>query len=168
MNNNRLIISILVLVLVLVGIGWFLSANGMLPGTNRTNDSDTRPSDYHAIFLSNGQVYFGKLSGEKGQMMTLVDVYYLQLAQAPQPEGQQQQSNDQNQQQQISLVKLGNELHGPVDEMKINRDHVLFIEAMKEDAKVVEAIERYKKEGPTNPADATSPAPETSATPGRR
>lgn len=152
MNNNRLIVTILVLILVLVGLGWFLSANDMLPGANNS-DKDSSPSDWHAVFLTNGQVYFGKMDSAKGQYVKLEDIYYIQVQQ--QQEGQNQQNN---QQAQISLVKLGNELHGPVDEMSINRDHILFYEEMKNDAQVVKAIEEYKKNGP-------QPAPSASAQP---
>ncbi len=162
MNNNRMLITILVLVIVLGGIGWFLSVKGLLPGMNSSTSGSSKPSQWQALFLSNGQVYFGRLSDENSQYATLEEIYYLQLAQSPQPEGQNTPAAQQSQQQtQISLVKLGNELHGPVDKMKINRDHILFIEDMKSDAKVVEAIERYKREGPTT----ATPAPEVSASP---
>lgn len=107
--------------------------------------------DYQAVFLTNGQVYFGKLSGESGQWATLSDIFYLQVQQQVQPKDDttQQQPN-------VTLVKLGNELHGPSDEMKINRDQILFWENLKSDGKVVEAIVKYKKEGPS-PSPSSSP-----------
>lgn len=158
MNNNRLLGTIIALVVVLGLIGWYLSANGLLPGSSKAE----KTSDYQAVFLTNGQVYFGKLSGRNSRYMTLKDIYYLQLAQSPQPSDNK---TNADQQTQISLVKLGNELHGPADEMKINRDQVLFIEDMKENAKVVEAIARYQKEGPTQPTVQTSVAPAVSPSP---
>ncbi len=42
------------------------------------------------------------------------------------------------------MVKLGNELHGPEDEMFITKEHVLFYEDMKADGKVMQAIKEYK------------------------
>ena len=50
--------------------------------------------------------------------------------------------------QNLSLVKLGNELHGPEDAMYINMDHVLFTEELKEDSRVVDAVKRYLEENP--------------------
>ncbi|MDZ4244174.1 MAG: hypothetical protein U1C57_03660, partial [Candidatus Doudnabacteria bacterium] len=44
----------------------------------------------------------------------------------------------------FSLVKLGNELHGPEDKMSINLSQVLFVEDLKIDSKVVEAIRAYE------------------------
>lgn len=97
---------------------------------------------YQAVFLSNGQVYFGKAQAA-GDSVVVKDIYYLQVSQQqiqPAPEGQTQQP-------QVQLVKLGNEIHGPKDEMKINKDHVLFIEDLKEDGKVVKAIRNFQANG---------------------
>ena len=47
---------------------------------------------------------------------------------------------------QISLIKLGNELHGPTDEMRITRSHILFIEDLKNDSAVVLAIKTFRGE----------------------
>jgi hypothetical protein len=99
--------------------------------------------DWQAVFLSNGQVYFGKIVKESSKDVVVRDIYYLQVTQPLQRSGDQ--ANQANQQNELSLVKLGNELHGPTDEMRINRDHVLFIENLKTDSRVVEAITNYKK-----------------------
>lgn len=95
---------------------------------------------YQAVFLSNNQVYFGKLSNMSSQYPVLRDIYYLQITQPLQPkeEGTQPPPN-------INLVKLGSEIHGPSDEMRINRDHILFIEDLDSDSQVVQAISDYKK-----------------------
>jgi hypothetical protein len=104
-------------------------------------------SGYQAVFLTNGQVYFGKLSHFSADYVTLDDIYYLQV-------GPQQGSSITPSQssttpgQQISLVKLGNELHGPVDEMHINRSQVLFYEDLKSDGQVVKAILQDKAASP--------------------
>lgn len=151
--SNRTLFTIIIILAALGLIGWFLSTNGLLPGRNKAAGE----SGWQAVFLTNGQVYFGKLSGKGGKYATLYDIYYLQLAQAPQPDTKK----NEQQQPQVSLVKLGNELHGPVDEMKINRDHVLFIEDMKNESKVVQAINNYKQSGgQTSPPPATSPLPQ--------
>lgn len=94
---------------------------------------------YQALFLTNGQVYFGKLSGVTKDYVKLTDIYYLQVQQTVQPG-----SNDTNKQPQVSLAKLGSELHGPEDVMHISRDQVLFWENLKDDSKVVSAIKDHK------------------------
>lgn len=125
--NKKIIISLIVgIAIILFIIGAY--QRGWLGGTSGV---------YAAVFLDNNQVYFGKISGV-GQFMTLRDIFYLQVN----PSAQQPLNASRD----LSLVKLGAELHGPTDEMKINRDHVLIVEELRDDSSVVQSIERYKKE----------------------
>lgn len=103
-------------------------------------DSAVKGKQYQAVFLTNGQVYFGHLSNIDGSYVKLRDIYYLQV--------QQQQASgtsaqQQQQQPQISLAKLGGELHGPEDSMFIDHSQVLFWENLKDDGKVAKAIQDY-------------------------
>lgn len=98
---------------------------------------------YQAVFLSNNQVYFGKLEQTTPGHFTLKNVYYLQVQQAVQP--QKDDANAQAAPQQASLSKLGNEVHGPEDTMFINNEHMLFWENLKDDSKVVQAIKENQK-----------------------
>jgi hypothetical protein len=110
-----------------------------------SKDTPMKASEYQAVFLTNGQVYFGKMSNAHDAYVTLKDIFYLQVQNPPiQGSQEEQQAQAQQQQPQLSLVKLGQELHGPVDEMHINREQILFYEDMKEDAKVMQAIKEYK------------------------
>lgn len=93
---------------------------------------------YQAVFLTNGQVYFGKLSNTRAKYPELHDVYYLQR------NPQQPQEGETIDQPQIALIKLGNEIHGPVDQMFLQRDHILFWENLKKDSKVVQSILQQK------------------------
>lgn len=91
---------------------------------------------WQAVFLSNGQVYFGNVARLTPDTVVLRHIYYLQTS-GPLQAGGEQQPQD------LALVKLGAELHGPTDEMRISREHVLFIETLKQDSKVVKAIEQF-------------------------
>jgi len=134
-----LLVLIIVIVIILIG----LFAVSKVTGLNILGMNESRTSgDWQAVFLSNGQVYFGQTLKEGSEIVILKDIYYLQVTRALQPA-----EGDAQQQSELSLVKLGNELHGPEDQMRINRDHILFIEDLKEDGKVVRAIQRYKEEG---------------------
>lgn len=96
-----------------------------------------RVQSIQAVFLSNGQVYFGHLKYLDRQWAELTHIYYLQVNQ---PLQQGQQPEDQPAQPQLTLIKLGEELHGPEDQMTINRDHILFVENLKENGRVVQTI----------------------------
>lgn len=117
-----------------------LVIGGVIAWKQMGSNSGVKSGQYQALFLTNGQVYFGKLSNVDDRYVKLTDIYYLQVQQAVQPaEG----STDQ--QPKVSLAKLGSELHGPEDEMQVNRDQVLFWENLKGDGKVAKAIEENKK-----------------------
>lgn len=98
---------------------------------------------WQAVFLSNGQVYFGHVVRNNKEEVHLQDIYYLQIKQTLQ---QGEESGELENKGGLSLVKLGNELHGPEDMMYINRDQIMFLENLREDSKVVQAIHKYAKE----------------------
>lgn len=94
-----------------------------------------------AVFLNNGQVYFGNITELNSSYLNMSNIYYLRVNQQVQP-GQQASQND------VSLVKLGCELHGPVDLMTVNRDQITFWENLKEDGQVAQAVAEYVKQNP--------------------
>lgn len=95
-----------------------------------------------AVFLNNGQVYFGDIGELNAEYLTLSNIYYLRVNQQVQPG---QQNNSQNG---VSLVKLGCELHGPQDQMVINRSEITFWENLKSDGQVAKAVAEYQKQNP--------------------
>ncbi len=110
----------------------------------------TARAQYQAVFLTNGQVYFGHVQDRNAQYLKLSDVYYLQSVQPlqePQAPGDIKKKDAPTPpvpaQPELTLVKLGQELHGPRDRMDINRDQVLFIEDLRDDGKVASAIKGY-------------------------
>lgn len=142
---------ILAVVVLLIILGAVLFRDRLLPEQAVTTGGVTaeeKLSGYQAVFLTNGQVYFGKLSDISATYATLTDIYYLQVTQPPLQGSQNQDSTQPQPQQQLSLVKLGEELHGPVDEMKINRTQILFFEDIKEDGRVMQAIREYQANPP--------------------
>jgi hypothetical protein len=130
---------VIVGLLVIILLAALVLFRGNLMKWGRGDDTS---KTYQAVFLSNGQVYFGHISNIMSKNITLTDIFYLQVT--PAQGSQQSTQANTNQSQQLQLVKLGSELHGPEDKMNINRDHVLFYENLKKDGKVVKAIEEYK------------------------
>lgn len=99
---------------------------------------------YQAVFFTNGQVYFGKLKAMNNDYMSLTNIYYLQTQSedASKSQNPQQTSDDSSN---VQLIKLGDEIHGPEDEMILSKDQVLFYENLKPDGKVAQSIEQFKK-----------------------
>jgi len=138
------ILGIVVVVLVVLGV---LFRGQLFKGPASTTTANS--SAYVAVFLTNGQVYFGKLTEANSDYPVLDDIYYLQVGPS------QGSGATTTPQQGISLVKLGNELHGPVDEMHISKSQILFYEQLKSDGSVVKAIEAYK----ASPSGTPTPTP---------
>ena len=131
-----MVLAIVVLAVLLLVFGFsFRDKLGNIFNRNQAN-----LSGYQAVFLSNGQVYFGKLSETGDQYAVLKNIFYLQANNQLQAA-----ANPDSSQSQLSLVKLGNELHGPDDQMNINRDQILFFENLKADSRVAKAIAEYQK-----------------------
>ena len=95
---------------------------------------------WQAVFLTNGQVYFGKIESVHGRYVTLTDIFYLQVSQPL----QQPDNADNAQQPNLNLIKLGDELHGPEDAMYIERKNIMFWENLKPSSNVVRAIEEAR------------------------
>ena len=91
-------------------------------------------SGVYAVFLTNGQAYFGNITKEDDHRLILKNIFYIQKN----PDATQVQND-------VTLFKLGNELHGPEDMMEINKSQVMFLERLKSDGKVMKAIQNYKK-----------------------
>ncbi|MEK7603473.1 MAG: hypothetical protein AAB459_04525 [Patescibacteria group bacterium] len=131
-----------------------LCAYLVLGGGNASNEKKfVDSSKMQAVFLNGGQVYFGKLKDLNKNYLRVSDIYYLRVNQQVQPN---QQNNGQAQQNDISLVKLGCELHGPQDEMLINREQVIFWENLKDDGQVAVAVKKYISENPNGQQCATN------------
>lgn len=158
-NTTGSALVLIAIVLIAFGLLWYFRGGFGESGYINKNE-------YQAIFLSNGQVYFGKLDTLTPQYAELTDIYYLQVNQTVQPS----QSNDSSSQpQNVSLVKLGNELHGPEDAMQINRDQIVFWENLKKSGKVTQAIMNYQKNGSnasSTPATSTTSTPSSSSSTG--
>jgi hypothetical protein len=97
---------------------------------------DTAPqftTEYQAVFMDNGQVFFGKLDKAGSEYPQLRDVYYVQS-----------QSNPETREVKSMLIKRGSEWHGP-DVMYINARHIVVIEPVASDSRVAQLIKEAKK-----------------------
>jgi len=140
-------ILLIVLIVAILAVGLFLVSKYTTWNILKVNKTSqgSLASGWQAVFLTNGQVYFGQVTKNNENTVILKNVYYLQVQQQGQLTQDQTQAAAQ-QQPNLSLVKLGNELHGPTDKMLINKTQVLFIEDLKNESKVVEAIKNYMAE----------------------
>lgn len=160
MKKNSLLFITILLFLTLVGTIVYI----LRPETfsfvsfakpQPTEASSEKSSKFVSVFLTNNQIYFGKISNLDSNYPTLKDVYYLRVQKTLVPADEADTATGvkvedkkkaplPQQKDELTLVKLGNELHGPTDEIKFNRDQILYIEDLREDSKVVKAITQYE------------------------
>lgn len=87
---------------------------------------------YQAVFLANGQTYFGRYYDRIGAYAKIEDVYYLQ----------QTQNADPNAAPDTRIVRRGNELHQPASRMLIPRSAILFVEDLTDASPVAQFMQR--------------------------
>lgn len=91
---------------------------------------------YQAVFLTNGQTYFGRYFDRLGPYVKVDDAFYIQQ----QPKQQEGQQNPE-----LKLVRRGSELHQPDPEMLIPKDSILFVEDLRPDSQVAQFMERNSR-----------------------
>jgi len=127
------------------GIALLAVAAILAIGVGCSNRPDAAPvklksleTEYQAVMLTNGQVFFGKLEGLGTPYPVLNDVYYVRTVGDPKDPGKATSA----------LIKRGQEWHAP-DSMVLNAAHILLVEPVTKSSKVAQLIaEKKQKESP--------------------
>ena len=93
-------------------------------------------SPFHAVLLTNGQVFYGQIEAADTRFPVLREVHYLSS-----------QTNPETKQVTSVLIKRGSEWHAP-DAMILNIAHVLLIEPVKPGSQMDVRIEESRKAVP--------------------
>jgi len=118
------------LVIILAG-GYFLFFN------KDKSQEGAGEEKWYAIRLINNEVYYGQLADVAADPIIFKNVYY----NYDQQKGVKEPGEAQN----LRLVKRGQEIHGPDGTMIIGGEQILYMEPLKNDSKVLEAIMGYEK-----------------------
>lgn len=121
-----------VVILIIASIVLLAAGNGS------SESKYVKTNKLQAVFLNTGQVYFGNIKALNSKYLTLTNIYYLQTS-----NGGSSNSNSN-----VTLVKLGCELHEPYDLMVINRDQVTFWENLQDNGQVATAVANFEKQNP--------------------
>jgi hypothetical protein len=143
--------------ILLLGVAALLI--GIILAFTRSGDNESgfiNTNDYQAVFLSNGQVYFGNIQNLTNSYVRMTNIYYLT----------QGSTSSASSSSNYSLVKLGcQQIHDPLDEMIINRDQVTFWENLNSNGKVVTSIKQFQQQNPNGP-DCSNVSTQTQASTG--
>lgn len=130
--------AIIAVVVLLIGVIGVVASSETVKPENKYVDN----SKLQAVFLNTGQVYFGNVKDLNEKYIVLGNIYYLQTSNG----NSNTTSNTSN--SNVSLVKLGCELHEPYDQMVINRDQVTFWENLQDNGQVAKAVTAFEKQNP--------------------
>jgi hypothetical protein len=121
-------------------------------------------SKLQAVFLNTGQVYFGHIDKLTKNFFVLTDIYYLQTSSTGTTGATTSTTSTTSSpsSSNVSLVKLGCELHKPYDQMVINADQVTFWENLQSDGQVAKAVVAYQASNPNDTCSNTTTSTGTS------
>jgi hypothetical protein len=129
------------LFIVVIGVALILVAVSLWLATGNFTNAQAKQinnKEYQAVFLTNGQVYFGKIDTLNSKFISLTHVFYIENQNSSSTSTTATTSNN------YTLRKLGvSELHAPEDKMVINGDQVSFWENLKDSSQVVTKIKEY-------------------------
>ncbi len=122
---SKLVATPIALVLVL---GFIAAWIWVLPHGQRINHDV-----YQAVYLTNGQAYFGKLQNTGGEYLVLEAPYTVQNVQTD--------TKKKGHESQTTLLKVKDQVYGPDDSVAFRSESVLFWQNLRKDSKVQQAIE---------------------------
>lgn len=111
-------------------------------GGPKSEDKYVDSTKLQAVFLNTGQVYFGNIKSLNNKYFVLSNIYYLQSTNSNSSSAASSSASN------ITLVKLGCELHEPYDQMVINSDQVTFWENLQDGGQVAKAVKTFQEQNP--------------------
>ncbi len=114
---TRAAAAIVLLILIVIATA---TITRHLDGSSSNLPAAINRSDFQSVLLTNGQLYFGRLSAAGAEAYVLRHVYYLAS-----------QSSSAGQPAQRTLVPLVKDVQGPEDLMVIPRNEVVYIENLR-------------------------------------
>jgi len=133
-GKTSFVFTILIFVLLITFFGIFSWQNGIIRNTVQLlkyKDS------YQAVFLTNGQAYFGNITEITNEYIILEEPYSIKLQQ------KQTDGEGETAQSEVKLLSIEDEFYKPVGYMLIKKSQINFIEELQDSSQIIEIIENY-------------------------
>ena len=102
--------------------------------SNSSYTEKSMKNKVQAVFLTNGQVYFGTLSRNGFDAWRLTNAHYLEKSQVPAAEGSAEMKT------QTTVKKLTQDMHMPEDAMYISHKNILFWQNLQNSSPIAQVI----------------------------
>lgn len=141
---NSVILSIVVVAVVALASYMILVRNGNNPLTSGlVKDSGENLSDFSAVFVNGGGIYFGKITKMNADVVVLEEVYNYGVVPTNSETGTASTSTSQETRPTLfDASKVG---IAPAKMYNISRDAVILWYSLSNDSDVVKTINEYKK-----------------------
>jgi len=158
-----LIVAVIAIIIILAGVYAIMRLTRANSDLSKSSATAIEAMDWKAVFLSNGEIYFGIIQRQHDNQLVLNNVWYITRQTATDP--------TKDVQPKLSLVKLGNEVYAPENSMTINMQNVLYVEKLQKTSNVIQLIKMYNTDNtnainnqtlpndqiPVNPSTSTLP-----------
>lgn len=134
---HRIVKKAVYIALVVVALAWFDANFHIL---SASQESTAARNKLQAVFLTNGQIYFGNLSRHGVGYWRLDRAHYLQVSKTPAATSPNEKNGAAPQETRTTLMKLSDDMHRPEDTMFIPASHILFWQNLRSDSPVAQAI----------------------------
>jgi len=124
-KQTAIFLGIVIVVVVALAVWAGIAIAGMSSGAGSANPS--APSPYSAVYLTTGDIYFGKLSWFPSPHMS--DAWYIT------------RNQNQSGQTQLGLAPMKNIFRGPIGNVDFNAQTIVFSTRLLNGSQVVQAIE---------------------------
>lgn len=123
-------IVVLVAIIIVVGVSYFMFF--------KKSEDNGKAKNWYSIKLVNNEIFYGQIKDTGADPVVIKNVYYIYDQQKDEGKAVAETGN-------LRLVKRGKETHGPEGTMNVVRVQVLYMEPLKDDSKVLEAILSYER-----------------------
>jgi hypothetical protein len=145
---NSVILGIVVVAVVAAASYFFLMNNnsGVTLTGGVVKDKGENLSDFSAVFVNGGGIYFGKITKMNDEVVVLEEVYNYGVVPATDSTGKTTTTNNNaNQETRPTLFDASKVGIAPAKMYNISRDSVILWYSLNNDSDVVKTIAEYKK-----------------------
>lgn len=134
------IVALAIVVLVAAGI-WLYVQSKKQSNANIANQAQEMAGGWFAVKLLDGEVIYGKIDNLKSDPIVINPVYY-NYDQVKDGATKDQKINEAGD---LRLVKRGQETHGPDGALEVFKTQLVYLERLKKESKVLQAILQNEK-----------------------
>ena len=142
MKRMSSIITLVIVLVIIIGGGAYIMKRGGFSG-GIIEDSGDNLSDFSAVFVNGGGIYFGKITKLTDSVLSMEEVYNYGVVPATDANGKTTTTAGQTDTKPtlFDASKVG---IAPASRYNINREQVILWYSLKNDSDVVKTITSYK------------------------